>query len=447
VSSTSRKSFTAILSGFFLILAGLIYWQVIADLSDHPLNPRRYDVFRQPRGAILDRWGTPLACTVRQNGDYVRVYACPSLSHVTGYFHQRYGMTGLERTYNSSLAQGQEVHTTIDLALQQKLEALMEGRVGAAIAMNPKTGEVLALLSSPYVDPNKLDEFWSDYAADPRSPFVNRATRGQYPPGSAVKPFVLAAALADRITFPEERWQDSGRVVLSGRTISNFQSQGWGSLTSLEALANSSNVVFAQLAAKLGPRLLDTLRQCGLGEALPFPLGSAAGKLPPAEQSAYGWGQIGIGQGSLLVTPLQMAAAVSAIANGGQLMRPYLVEEVRGGWRLPRLQRPVVYSQAVPQWTAAAVREGMVLAVQQGTAKGAALPGVIAAGKTGTAETLTGDDHAWFIGFAPAHDPRIAVAVVLEHGGLASETAAPLGGLVMQAALEACTQGGMQIER
>ena len=142
--------------------------------------------------------------------------------------------------------------------------------------MNPKTGEVLALLSSPYVDPNKLDEFWSDYAADPRSPFVNRATRGQYPPGSAVKPFVLAAALADRITFPEERWQDSGRVVLSGRTISNFQSQGWGSLTSLEALANSSNVVFAQLAAKLGPRLLDTLRQCGLGEALPFPLGSAA---------------------------------------------------------------------------------------------------------------------------------------------------------------------------
>lgn len=430
-----RKGFVLILSLYFLLLAALIYWQVAADLAQHPLNPRRYQVFSQPRGAIVDRRGVPLAYTLQSEEGYVRAYTSPSLSHVTGYFHPRYGMTGLERIWNSELGSGQTVQTTIDLELQQRIEQLMEGRVGAVVVMVPKTGAVLALVSCPFVDGNRLDLSWSDYLADVRSPFVNRAVQGQYPPGSTVKPLVLAAALTHRITSPQQQWRDQGFVELSGRAIANFQGRALGSITTLEALAYSSNVVFAQLASELGPKLLQTLAGFGLGKAPDFGLPASGGKLPSPEQSPYGWGQIGIGQGNLLVTPLQMAVAVSAIANGGKVMRPYLVQEVRGGWRLPKIRRPTMEGQVISEWAAGAVRDGMILAVQKGTAREAALTQAAAAGKTGTAETASGQDHSWFVGFAPAYDPEIAVVVVLEHGGLAAQTAAPLGGVIMEEAL------------
>lgn len=438
-----RKSFLFILCTYALLIGGLVYWQAIADLEGHPLNPTGYAVFRQPRGAIVDRDGKPLAESVSTDVGYRRVYASPSVSHITGYFHQRYGMTGLEKAYNSSLSQGQTVRTTIALPLQKHMEELMAGKVGAAVAMDPKTGAVLALVSYPYVDGNRLDESWSDYLQDERSPFVNRAVQGQYPPGSAIKPLVLGAAFAERAAYPEQPWVDRGAVELEGRAIKNFQGQALGRITTLEALAHSSNVVFALLAAELGPKLLTALSQFGLGEIPPLPLPMSRGRLPSPEQSDYGWGQIGIGHGDLLVTPLQMASAVSAIANGGKLMRPLLVQEVRGGWRLPRVQLPAAYTQVIPEWAAAAVRDGMVLAVERGTAREAALPGIPTAGKTGTAQTWAGQDHSWFVGFAPAYDPEVAVVVVLEHGGIASQTAAPLGGAVLQAALAACTPQGM----
>src|SRR5690606_37065677 len=139
--------------------------------------------------------GEVLAETIITDEGTQRVYASSSLSHITGYFHQRFGMTGLERLWNERLSAGQTVHTTIDLKLQKHIEELMGDRVGAIVVMDPKTGQVLAMLSSPYVDSNKLDQNWSDYLDDKRSPFVNRAVRGEYPPGSVIKPLVLAAAI------------------------------------------------------------------------------------------------------------------------------------------------------------------------------------------------------------------------------------------------------------
>jgi len=431
-----RKIFLLILGMYFLMVAALVFWQVAVDLGKHPLNPRRYGAFRQPRGAILDRSGLPLARTLMAGEKYVREYADPSVTHVTGYFHQRYGITGLEKAFDARLQAGQDVYTTIDLRLQQKVAELMGDRVGAAVVMEPETGAVLALVSCPQIDGNSLDDFWSDYLADQRSPFVNRAVQGLYPPGSALKPLVLAAALAGGITTADAHWTDRGVLKLGEEAISNHQGQAWGVITTSEALAHSSNVVFAQLAVELGPALLDALRRFGLGEAVLFPLSQSSGRLPSAAQSAYGWAQIGIGQGGLLATPLQMAAAISAIANGGKLMRPYLVQEIKGGWRLRQAQRPEFVRQAVPQWAAADVRDAMVLAVEKGTARAAAVRGTVVAGKTGTAQTGSGGDHSWFVGFAPAEKPELAVVVVLEHGGLASQTAAPLGGQILREALQ-----------
>lgn len=433
----TRRFFIGLLAGYFLLLAFLVYWQLIIELDQHPLNPGRYSVFRSPRGEILDRNGQVLAETIDDAQGTRRVYATSGTSHITGYFHVRYGMSGLEQVWHERLASGQKVHTTIDLGLQQRVEDLLEGQVGAVVVMEPRTGQILALASYPYVDGNALSEKWPEYLTDQRSPFINRAVQGQYPPGSALKPLVLAAALESRAVSLEDRWNDRGVIELSGRRIANFQGQALGEINTKEALALSSNTVFAQLAAELGSDLLHALQRFGLGTAPNFCLPTGAGNLPGSELSAYGWGQVGIGQGPLLVTPLQMACAVSAIANGGTLMRPYLVQEIEGGWRFPKIQRPRVMSQVVPQWAAAGVRDAMVLAVRSGTAKSAQVPGILTAGKTGTAQTASGADHSWFIGFAPALDPAAAVVVLLEHGGTASQTAAPLGGLVLWEALKA----------
>src|SRR5690554_6941880 len=174
-----------------LLFAGLFHWHLIADLQNHPANPRYYYMFSRDRGRIYDRNGLILATsTPLEGGVYQRSYATPSLSHVLGYFHQRYGMTGLERLYHEDLSMGRTLLTSLDWNLQQTAEELLQGLNGAVLAIRPSTGEVLALVSSPSLDGNALDANWSDYLDDLRSPFLNRATHGLYPPGSIVKPII-----------------------------------------------------------------------------------------------------------------------------------------------------------------------------------------------------------------------------------------------------------------
>ena len=188
------------------------------------------------------------------------------------------------------------MRTTIALPLQKHMEELMAGKVGAAVAMDPKTGAVLALVSYPYVDGNRLDESWSDYLQDERSPFVNRAVQGQYPPGSAIKPLVLGAAFAERAAYPEQPWVDRGAVELEGRAIKNFQGQALGRITTLEALAHSSNVVFALCYAELGLNFSLPSASSALGDSALAPT-YESGRLPsPSNQTTDG-GEIGIGHG------------------------------------------------------------------------------------------------------------------------------------------------------
>ena len=419
-----------------LVLVSTFFWQLCADLEKHPANPRYYLMFHEKRGTIYDRTGQPLASSLSSGDGYRRQYATVSLSHVTGYFHQRYGMTGLERLFHEDLGSGRSIFTTLDLELQRTAEKLLAGKKGAIVALQPATGRILALVSSPAVDGNLLEDKWPDYLEDLRSPFLNRATQGLYPPGSAIKPIVYVAALTEEKASLGQTWYDEGVLRLQDRTISNSGQRSFGEVNLNQALAHSSNVVFAQLAVDLKNNLLDYFRSFGLGSEVDFEIRNSKGIVPAHIYSDYEAAQLALGQGELLVTPLQMAMVVSTIANGGVMMRPYLVQEVRGGLRMRQITRPQILAEVTTQRIASNLRDAMVLAAQEGTGKTEFSTSLNYAAKTGTAQTSQGSDHAWFIGFAPTQLPQVAVAVIVEHGGSGGQVAAPLGAELMLRALQ-----------
>ncbi len=432
-----RRSFLVIISIYGIIFASLFYWQLCVDLENHPANPRYYQMFKEDRGVIFDRNGKQLAISTLDGEIYGRRYETQSLSHVVGYFHQRYGMAGLERLYHEDLSMGRSLITTLDLNLQKAAEQALHEKVGAIVAIKPSTGEILTLASSPGVDGNELDGNWPDYLSDVRSPFLNRATHGLYPPGSVIKPIVYAGALEEKLVEEEQVWGDEGFLVLQNRSISNFGGKAHGSINTDQALAVSSNVVFARLAISLGNDVLKYFERFGLGQRTPSELRNLSGFVPGRVSSDYDAAQLGIGQGELLVTPLQMALVSSTIANGGVMMQPFVVQEVRGGLKMRQITRPQLIGEVLPSSIAARVRDSMVLAAIEGTAQTSFSPSLDYAAKTGTAQSGQGGDHAWFIGFAPSERPVVAVAVLIEHGGTGSQVAAPIGAMILATALQA----------
>ncbi|HHY10892.1 MAG TPA: hypothetical protein GX528_10080 [Firmicutes bacterium] len=430
-----KKCFLGLCLVYGIILGGLLYWHLCPNLEKHAANPRYYQIFEKDRGPILDRNGTPLAFSQLEGGKYRRCYAASSLSHTVGYFHQRYGMAGLERLYHADLLAGRTLSTTLDLAIQQLVEKALEGKTGAAVVIKPASGEVLALVSSPYIDGANLAENWADYQSDLRSPFLNRVTNGLYPPGSVLKPIVYAAALETGLTKAKETWLDEGAVIIENKRLANYGQKAFGTITTEEALAYSSNVVFAGLATALGEELLDYYGLFGLGAQPAWELGAKKGFLPAGVKSKYAAALLGIGQGELLATPLQIALVGAAIANRGSLVTPYLVQELKGGLKMRQITRPQMGVPIISEQAAVTVRDAMVLAVKEGTAKSAGQKDHVFAAKTGTAQTARGD-HAWFVGFAPAHHPAVCAAVIIEEGGAGGLVAAPLGGAILKGALD-----------
>ena len=457
------------LLGFAVVALALGYWQVARapELLARDDNPRLVEAERRfQRGRLLDRHGETLAYTEIGLTRTHRVYPYPSLASVTGYYSLRYGTGGLEASYDAPLrgadrdpfirwvdgllhrpGRGDDVVTTIDLNLQRKVDEILGERRGAVVVMDPRTGEILALASHPTYDPNRLDEEWDALQAALGSPLLNRATQGQYPPGSVFKTVTLAAALEEGLTDPTEVFTDATGTLPVGTFIVRCRNHpGRTRLTLGEAYAFSCNVAFAELGLRLGEkRLREYAGRFGIGQAPAVPLPVATGQLadtyPLGEENLA---MTAIGQGELLVSPLQMALVAATIANDGVRPAPRLVLEV---WRtraekmepVPPPGEPV---RVVSRLTAWQVRAAMQQAVTEGWAQGAALPGVAVAGKTGTAQVgpleqaVGPPPHSWFIGFAPADAPQVVVALVVEHGGLAAQVAAPLGGRVLQAALE-----------
>ncbi|MDW8255041.1 MAG: penicillin-binding transpeptidase domain-containing protein [Chloroflexota bacterium] len=475
--------------------AALGYWQIVRapELVARADNPRRLDEqWRTVRGRMLDRRGRPIALSeVAADGYVRRVYLVPTLGAVTGFMNPLQGMTGLERAYDDHLsgrtgldpqtafarrvlhrpAVGSDLVLTIDLDLQAAAErALATGPQvpGAVIALDPRSGAVRALATTPTFDPNRLtfdptrDDWNAENAAvaayaaelnaNPARPLLNRATQGLYPPGSTFKTVTLAAALERRLVRPDHRFRyelkppdRDHRSAWHHNQFVSCQNHSQSEFDLAHAFAFSCNVAFADLGTELGASVyLEIARGLGMDQAPPFELPVEVSRLASrpdfftGEERFYAIAATAMGQGEILVTPLQMALIAAAMASGGQPPVPYLVEEIRRpDGSVIHKHQPRRWTSGVSSGTAAAVRDIMVTSVNDGWASGARLAGAAIGGKTGTAElgVLRAEPHAWFIGFATADTPRIALALIKESSGMSSAVAAPAARIVFEAAL------------
>ncbi|MCG0276920.1 MAG: cell division protein FtsI [Thermanaeromonas sp.] len=451
----------AMVAMFFILLLHLTYLQVLKahELYLHPLNPRLKLVEEKTlRGSMLDREGKVLARTNYSPGRPVREYPLGrAAAHITGYTSPKLGMSGLEAAYNGELLglrgslgylnefrqlqgmlrKGYSLGLTLDAELQRFAFRLLEGYRGAAVALNPRTGEILAMASSPSFEPQNIEEQW-ELLQDPRqgSPLLNRAIQGLYPPGSTMKLVVAIAALERNLNIAERRFYCPGYIEIEGRRLTCPRVHG--NINFREALMYSCNVAFAQLAMEVGPTALkEVADNLGFNQDPDFDLPVATSLAPFTEDSdANLLAEGAIGQGKVLATPWQMAMVAAAIANEGLLMRPFLVAKIINDKEevtrevTPRLAR-VVTSPSI----ASIVRGAMVSVVEEGTGQTAGIPGIRVAGKTGSAQNPQGKAHSWFVAFAPAENPRIAVSVVMENAGAGAEAAAPVAREIIAKAL------------
>jgi peptidoglycan glycosyltransferase len=425
--------------------------------------------------------GTPIAKSVPTKDElkYVRTYPSAKLySQVTGYYSFTYGAGGGLEGADDSLLSGQSdklfyrrvldmltgkppsgasLELTINPKAQAAADAALGNQRGAVVALDPKTGAILAMVSHPQYDPstlaghnlNSVEKAWTALNADPGRPAVNRAIAGDlYPPGSTFKLITAAAALSSGKFTEQSQIPGPATLALPQSTINlptdDGQPCGPGGKTTLtHALEISCNTAFGWLGLNLGG---DALRaqaaKFGFGDSLRMPMRVTPSTVPPlnAPQSA----QAAIGQYDVRVTPLQMAMVSAAIANKGTVMTPYLVKDTRSSsLDIIDQSQPQQLSQAISPAVAAALTRMMVTVVQSGTGTPAQIPGIQVAGKTGTAQNVKGGNpHAWFTAFAPASDPQIAVAVVVENGGNAGseayggKVAAPIARAVIEAVLK-----------
>ncbi|HEY4624996.1 MAG TPA: penicillin-binding transpeptidase domain-containing protein [Blastococcus sp.] len=472
-----RRVAISVLVLFTLLIVNVNYIQVVRseELRNDPANTRvlaaEYD---RERGAIVVA-GNAIAESVPSEGrlKYLRQYPQGELyAAVTGYHSLIYNNSQLERAENDVLSgtdgrlalrrladlftgrdpAGGDVTLTLNPAVQEAAMAGLEGVTGAVVALDPSTGAILGMASTPSYDPGQLSthdpaairEYWKKLNAEDRDPRLNRAIGDNYPPGSLFKVIVAAAALEDGLT-PETVVAAPTELPLpnSSRVIPNFNGSSCSSTGQqplIDALTISCNTAFAQLGMDLGEdRVREMAEAFGMnGETFDIPLRvqpSGIGDVADAAALA----QTSIGQRDVRMTPLQAAMIAATVANGGTQMKPYLVEQVQA----PDLTvidstQPEKWRQPISKEVAGQLTEMMTSVVDNGSGRAAQIPGVEVAGKTGTAQVSENvPDHTWFMGFAPAGDPKIAVAVfVANGGGTGGERSAPIARQVMQAYLD-----------
>lgn len=457
-----RRLFLVFALLFVALIAQLTYVQVWAapDYNVHPANTLAIEEqMKVERGVIISADGEELAVTYEEGGYFWREYPQGDLlSPWLGYNSLQYGRAGLERVYNEELSgqsgilgvlsywdtilgrqhRGADLKLTIDLEVQRVAAQALGERKGAVVALDPRTGAVLAMVSYPRYDPNDLESLWSDLNTDEDRPLLNRATQGLYPPGSVFKTVVAAAALETGAVTPETTFDDTGSVILGGFEINNYGDEVYGEHDFTDAFAGSINTTFAKVGVDLGPDVLASFASTfGFGQDSPWPLAESASRFPTVDDMDTAHvAQASFGQGEVLATPLQIALVVSAIANEGTIMKPYVVDQVLGYTNnVLRTTDPEEWISPLSAQTASTLRDLMAEVVTRGTGTGAALAGVQVAGKTGTAEVAENESHAWFAGFAPAEQPEVVVAVLVENAGTGGGVAAPIVARVIAAAL------------
>ncbi|HSZ13045.1 MAG TPA: penicillin-binding protein 2 [Solirubrobacteraceae bacterium] len=464
---------------FALLVAFTSRWTIFeaSSLREDPLNKRALlEQERIERGPILAADGTVLARSVRgAEGIYQRVYPTGELfAQPIGfdYVVPDLGSAGVERYRNKGLngqngtnlqsvldqlqgkePRGEKVITTLDPSAQRVARAALGEHEGAVVALEPRSGAVEVMASSPSYNPNalrspaaRLAQQRQMNASPPTRSELNRATQFGYAPGSTFKIVTATAAIDTGEYTPESVVNGRNGIVVSGKLLQNDNGESFGPITLSYALAHSVNTVYAQVAEHVGKRTLGRyMERFGFDRKpqLDYPADemSASGEhdgesiVPPTSPSVD-VGRMGIGQDKLAVTPLQMAEVAAAVGNHGTLMVPHLTQRiVDSEGRTVQTVSPRVQSAVMKPSTASAVRTMMEAVVKEGTGTAAAIPGVQVAGKTGTAETQFGNsiNNVWFIAFAPAADPTVAVAVTLKAvPGEGATFAAPVARAVIE---------------
>jgi peptidoglycan glycosyltransferase len=458
---------------FAVLVAFTSRWTIFeaSALRENPENHRGFlEQQRIPRGEIVAADGTVLARSVRrEEGIYERVYPTGSLfANAIGYYFPTPGSTGLEHFRSAYLngqsdtglqrildelqgkkPRGDKVLTTLDPAAQRVAMADLAGHNGAVVALEPRTGAVTVMASSPSYDPNTASTAagFAKLAGDNvNKPLVNRATQFGYAPGSTFKVVTATAAIDTGQYTPSSMLSGRNEIPISGVPLKNDDNENLGEISLTEALARSVNTVWAQVAVHLGkPTMARYMERFGFDRKplLDYPANemSASGEhegeriIPPTSESVD-VGRMGIGQDKLEVTPLQMAEVAAAVGNHGTLMVPHMTARiVNPEGQTVKTVAPRVQSVVMKSSTAEAVRGMMEAVVNEGTGESARIPGVQVAGKTGTAETQIGAaiNNVWFIAFAPAADPTVAIAVTLEHvPGQGAAFAAPVARQVIE---------------
>ena len=441
---------------FLSLVTYLLYFNMFEaeEVATNPYNKRQWEDEKfVKRGTIYDRDGVVLAETEVSGDERIRKYPQGRLySHVIGYCSKVYGKSQLEMKYDkellgqgdiaisfNELRSGYDLTLTIDNDLQQYAYDQLNGREGAVVALEPATGKVLAMVSYPDFDPSaeSLEKNWNAIVEREDSPLLARATQGLYPPGSTYKIATAAAAYeTGRIT---ETFQDNGKFERDGLSVDNYGQAAYGEIDLKRAFEVSSNYAFCTLGYEMGPeKVLEEAERFGVGKEFGFDIPVEKSEIQYKKMTAQDAALVSIGQGQLLMTPLHVAMMGAAVANGGKMMQPYLVDTISTASGLTLSEtKPAVLYDVMDAGCAEYLDTLMQGVVANGTGKSCQISGITVAGKTGTAENETDQDHAWFVGYAPAENPQIAVAILLEYdGGAGGTNAGPIARNVIRKYLQ-----------
>jgi len=467
---------------FLALITYIAYFTAIKapDIASMPENKRmqakRNEVLR---GTIYDRNMQNLTKSEKKDATtQIREYTGGAMFvHALGYSDITYGLTGLEKEYDEELMSdsrlsvdyealknyfknrefmkifgkgkekvGNGVVTTLDYNIQKAAYDVLGNEKGSIVVLNVKTGEVLAMVSKPAYDPNDLSGVWDSIAKDEENtPMLNRAVAGLYAPGSTFKVVTTASALENLQGVTQRVFKDEGKLVFNSKdSLSNLNNVAFGDLKLDAAFRHSSNVVFGTLALDLGnAKLKDTAEKFYFNKNIPadgFIINK--GRFPELKKDEKGnIAQTGIGQSSILASPMQMALIASTIGNNGTMMKPHLVKSIvtPEGTKIKDIESQPL-DNTVSKENTQIIKDYMRSVITGGTGGPGAFDGTNAAGKTGTADykDKNGNDaapHSWFIGFAPYEDPEVAIAVIVEGGGAGGGKAAKAAGKVLKTAL------------
>lgn len=457
----NNKKIISVLAIFSVMFLSLVFYLTYTGIKYHDAytqsnyNKRNGNIESKVlRGQIFDRNGKLLAYSEMNKSTQKRIYPYNNLySHVIGYASSQFGRSLIEKEFNKELLNqsslkemisleniinntqnsGNDLVLTIDHNLQTKAHAMMQNYKGALVAMNPKTGEILAMVSMPDFDPNhkQLINNWSQLNSSNSAPFLTRAISGLYAPGSTYKVITTANIIESGLekTVIDDK---EGKIEIVNKEISNSHNTVYGETDLTKAFTKSSNVYYAKLGSQIKQKShVNMAERFLLNKEIPFDLPVTKSNFETKKLNELGYAITSIGQGATLMTPLHLTLVTSAIANNGVMQQPYIVSEITKNGKTISKTSPKTITSPISPDVAIKIKRLMRETVKSGTGTKAAVQGIEISGKTGTSENeMTQTDesktHALFIGFAPYDNPEIAICVILENAGYGGSVAAPV---------------------